>query len=242
MTGRDPWADPATQTEPGAPYAGPPPTHPPAAPPYGGGPYGWPSYGPGPYGPPAHGPAPYGPPYGYPAPWGPVPPRGATRPGQVITSAVLAFVQAAMVLIASLYVWFFASLVDVVAADSPETFTPATASALATEGRVLALVQLVSAILLVLAGTLALSRRTRPIWRLLVVAHAVQVLLSVYWAVRLVMLVDEPAGSGAEGPLIMLTLVFAAAPLVGLGMVLLGAGRRWFDATNATPLPTAAQA
>ncbi len=105
--GRSPWADPDTPTEPGEPYAGPPPTspYPPAG--YSGVPYGYPDrppYGyPAPYGhpgPSGH-PAPYGfPPYGYPAPYGypgpwPAPAsRAPRRPGQVVTAAVLAFVQA----------------------------------------------------------------------------------------------------------------------------------------------------
>ena len=69
--------------------------------------------------------------------------------------------------------------------------------ALATEGTTLAIVQLVSFVLLVVGGVRALNARTRAAWRLLVVAHAVQVVLSVYWAVRLVMLLDEAPGRTA---------------------------------------------
>ncbi|TFV64268.1 hypothetical protein E4P40_27095, partial [Blastococcus sp. CT_GayMR20] len=143
----NPWADPSTPTEPGPPYSGPPGTTPPPS-------YGSP-YGPPVYGPPAYGAGPYGSPYppqpyGYPAQWyAPPPPR---RPGQLITAAVLAFVQSAMVLIASLYVWFFASLADFVVQESQGGFSPATADALATEGTVVAIVQLVSCALLVGAG------------------------------------------------------------------------------------------
>ena len=72
----------------------------------------------------------------------------------MITAAVLAFVQAAMVLIASLYVWFAASIVDVVTADAPGSLDAETAQGLATEGTVLAIVQVLSAALLVGAGVI----------------------------------------------------------------------------------------
>jgi hypothetical protein len=215
----DPWADPSTPTEPGAPYTGPPPTAP-----VPGGSYGQypPPYGyPGPHG----YPAPYGQPHG--APWGP-PPQKPRRPGQVITSAVLAFVQAGVVLIASLYVWFFASLADVAAAEAGAANTSRTMQALATEGTVLAVVQLVSAVLLVVAGIAALNRRTGLAWLLLLGAHAVQVVLAVYWTVRMLVVLGDVPGPGAEESFVAFTLFFAAAPLVGLGLVVGGPGRRWF--------------
>jgi hypothetical protein len=236
----NPWADPSTPTEPGEPYTGPP-----TGTPYGlagqPAPYGWPGqpgYG---YGPPApHGygpPAPYGygypPPYGYPgaphpAGWWPVPQR-PRRPGQVITSAVLAFVQAGLVVFASLYVWFFASILDL-AADEPGF--PSAADGVATEGTVLAIVQLVSSALLVWAGIWALTRRTRPAWQLLLGAHAVQIGLTVYWAVRLSTLFSEVPGPDPGGAFVAFTLLFAAAPLVGLALVAGGPGKRWFDAES----------
>jgi hypothetical protein len=153
-------------------------------------------------------------------------PLALRRPGQVITSAVLAFVQAAVVLIATLYLYFFISIIDMVAADAPpEAFEPGEARALATEGTVLSIVQLVSVVLLIVAA-----------WLLLVGAHVVQVLLAVYWAVRLSALVSQSPGSGGEGVLVGFSLFFAVGPVVGLGMVLLGPGRRWFqDATRAAP-------
>jgi hypothetical protein len=209
-----PWADPATPTQPGPPYDGPPPTAPaPAAP-------GW-------Y--PASYPVAYGYPgqYGHPGPWGP-PPRGPQRPGQVITAAVLAFVQAGVVLVASLYVWFFASLLDLTV-GTPGGVPSARAGALATEGTVLAVVQLVSAVLLVVAGIRALSSRSRGAWLLMVGALAVQLVLAAYWAVRLVTLMDDMPGPEPSGALGAVTIFFAVAPVVGLGMVLVGPGRRWFE-------------
>jgi hypothetical protein len=207
----NPWADPATPTEPGAPYQGPPPT----APAYG---YPPPQGYPAPYGyPPPYGPPGYGPP-----PW--APPRAPQRPGQVITSAVLAFVQALLVLVASLYLWFFASIFDVAIEQSRGAYTSATAEALASEGVALAGVQLLSAVLLAVAGGVALTRRSRRTWVLLLGAHAVQVVLAVYWVVRV-------TGVGGEGVAVF-ALLFAAAPLVGLGMIAAGPGRRWFDGAS----------
>jgi hypothetical protein len=222
-TGRDPWADPETPTEPGQPYAGPPATAPPG--------YGWTPPG---YGVPGYAPSGYpvaG--YGYPPGW-PGAPSRPRRPGQVIASAVLAFVQSAMVLIASLYVWFFASLVDVITADVPGTLDTDTAQGLATEGTVLAVVQLASAILLITAGVMALNSRSRRSWVILLVAHGVQIALSIYWLVRLSQLGAEVSGSDPSQALLVLAFFFLAGPCVGLGLVVVGAGRRWFgDAAQA---------
>jgi hypothetical protein len=221
---RDPWADPATPTEPGAPYAGPPITGPPPAAP-GWAPPGYGNqYGPGyPYGAP---PAP-----GYPAPypaWGwPVPPAPPRKPGQVIAAAVLSFVQAALVLVASLYVFLFASVAEI-AAGAPG-FSASRTEELAAEGQILATVQLASAIALVVAGIMALSRRTHAAWLLLVVTSAVQVLLALYWMVRLTGLVGDGVDSG--GALAASAMFFLAGPAVALGLVLTGAGRRWFAET-----------
>lgn len=210
--GGNPWADPSTPTVPGAPYAGPPPTLPQAAAPS---PYG---YGhPQPYGPPA-----WGTPYGY-----PLPPRPPQRPGQVITAAVLAFAQSVVVLIASVYVWFFASVADVALA-STDDLPSSTLASLATEASVLAVVQLVSAVLLIGSGVWALNSRSRGAGLLLVAALAVQVVLAAYWLVRLQ---SEIAGYEVDGSIVGLSLFFATGPLVGLGMLLIGPGRRWFDGT-----------
>jgi hypothetical protein len=212
------------------PYAGPPATAPPGAtwaPPA----YGAPAYPPYGYPPPGYPP----PGYGYPPPW-PVPAPGARRPGQVITSAVLAFVQAAMVIIASLYLWFFASLVTVATNGAPGSFD---AEGLATEGTVLAGVQVLSAVLLITAGVLALNRRGPGTWRLLLAAHAVQIVLALYWWIRLVTLADDFSDDGVDGLLLGSTLFFVAGPAVGLGLLLAGASRRWFAAGRG-PGPTAA--
>ncbi len=209
MNAVNPWADPATPTQPGPPYQGPPPTAPPVGspPPYG---YGYPA------------------PHGYPGPWGPVPPRGPQRPGSVITSAVLAFVQAAVVLVASLYLWFFTSVIGFAAQDNPAIFASSRMEQLTHEATVLAIVQLLSVVLLVVAGIRALSSRTGTAWLLAVSAHGAQVVLALYWAVRLTTFTSDLGGAGGGTPAAF-TIFFAAAPAVGLGLLLFGGGRRWFD-------------
>jgi hypothetical protein len=164
--------------------------------------------------------------YGYPPPW-PLAPRAPRRPGQVIASAVLAFVQAAMVIIASLYVYFFASLLTVATSGTP---LGVDAGGLATEGTIVAAVQVLSAVLLVTAGVMALNRNSRTTWFLLIAAHAVQIVLAVYWLARLVSLAEDVPGPDADAVLPAFTLFFAAGPIVGLALVLLGSGRTWFAA------------
>jgi hypothetical protein len=233
----NPWADP--NRPPAEPYAGPPPTAPPAAPPV-----PTPHQGPGPYGPPPYGPYPpaYGPPgawgrpYGAPVPWAPGPygppwaPSGPRMPAQVVTAAVLAFVQGVLVLVASLYVWFFASVADVASSGRPDVYTPA-ARRLATEGTVLAVVQLVSVGLLVAGALLALNRRTRTAYRLLAGAHVLQVVLALYWAGRLLAVLGDLPGADGEGAFAAFSLFFLAGPAVALGLLLSTAARRWFTAT-----------
>ncbi len=151
-----PWSDPATETEPGAPYAGPPPTLP--------------------YRTPA---VPHAAPW--PQPWPPAPAR-PQRPAQVIAAAVLVLVQAAGVALASAYLQLLGSVFSM-AADEPGF--PADAAALAAEAGVLAVVQLVSVVVLVVAGVLALTSR-RPLARwALGAACALQLALAGYWAARL---------------------------------------------------------
>jgi hypothetical protein len=221
--GFEAWADPATPTQPGAPYAGPPPT----APPY-----------PGTY-------APYGyaaPPYGHGQPyaaWPPGPPspwaaRGPQRPGQALAASVLAFVQTGLVLVASLYLWFFASVADAAFSGFGGVDASTTVRGLASEGATLALVQLLSAGLLVAGGVTALNRRTPGARLLLLAAHAVQMALAAYWTVRLLMLLGDVPGDDPASPVLIVTLFFAAGPAVALGLLLTGPGRRWFDGTPRT--------
>ena len=234
----DPWSDP---TKPVEPYPGPPQTAP-QQPPYGQPPYGQPPYGQPPYGQPPYGQQPYSQPWAQPQwgrpQWVPGPydpawgrPPVPRTPAQVITAAVLAFVQAVVVLIASLYVWFFASIADIASSGRPDVYTSETARQLATEGTVLAVVQLFSVALLVVGGVLALNRRTPTAYRLLAGAHVVQVVLALYWAGRLLDVLGGLPGAEGEGSLAAFSLFFLVGPVVSLGLLLSGAARRWFTAT-----------
>ncbi|HJX42970.1 MAG TPA: hypothetical protein VJ352_04785 [Geodermatophilus sp.] len=202
-----PWSDPATGTEPVA-YAGPPayPTSPPPG--YAAPGYGW-----------APQPAPYWPAYGPPVPARP------RRPGQVVASAVLAFVQAAVVALSSAYLLLLASTFGLL---SSELGGDTEAESLVTEAVVLTVLQLLSAIALVVGGVMVLNRRSRPSWLTLLVALAVQLALALYWAVRLSTLdglTEDVLGPAAV--LLVGVLFFAAAPAVGLGLLLTGTARRW---------------
>ncbi|MGY1689636.1 hypothetical protein [Geodermatophilus sp. SYSU D01105] len=208
---RSPWSDPATETEPGAPYAGPPPTAPAWTPQYG----APPAYG----ALPAHGwPAPYG------TPWA-VPPRGPRRPGQVVAAAVLAFVQAGVVALASAYVFLLASVFTLA---EGEVGFPADAGALATEATTVAGVQLASVVALVVAGVLALNRRSAAARWTLVAALAVQVALAAYWWLRLEGLSGAAIGSGPSAVVLVGILCFAAPPAVALGLANSRPARVWF--------------
>ena len=193
------------------PYGGPPATRP--------GPYP-----PNPY---AQYQYPYGQnPYWYPGPWGPPPPRGAGMPGQVITAAVLSFVQAGLVVFATLYLWMLLSIAGIATRRAPT----ALGDSLVTEGTVLAVVQAISVVVLILAGVGALTRRSRAAWLLLLGAHGLQVVLAVYWAVRLEAVLGAVPDPPPTGAFAAFTVFFAAAPLVAIGLVALGPGRRWFGA------------
>jgi uncharacterized membrane protein len=155
-----------------------------------------------------------------------MPPQGPRRPGQVVAAAVLAFVQAALVLVASIYVFMLATVLGF--ASDQSLRVPADVARLATEGRVLAIVQLVSAVLLVVAGVLALGRPRRQVWYLLLAALGLQLALAVYWAVRLGTVLGDVPGPDPSSAFLTMSLFFAAPPAVALGLVLLGPGRRWF--------------
>jgi magnesium-transporting ATPase (P-type) len=211
---RSPWSDPATETEPVA-WAGPPVyPAPPGSPAPG---YGW-------------APSPYWPAYGPPVPARP------RRPGQLVAAAVLAFVQAAVVTLTSAYLLLLASTFGVLASGSagdPE------AESLVTEAVVVTVVQLLSAIALVVGGVVVLHRRSRPSWLTLLVAFAVQLALALYWVLRLATLdgsTDDVLRPAAV--LVVGVLFFAAAPAVGLGLLLTGTVRRW--ATGEEPAGGAA--
>jgi magnesium-transporting ATPase (P-type) len=139
---------------------------------------------------------------------------------------VLAFVQTAIALIGTLYTYMLSALVGLGANQSAEFGSPGVRS-LASEGTVLALVQLAAVVPLVAGGILVLTRRSRAAWLTLLVAFAIQVLIALYWMFRLSGVIGQ-GFDAATGPLAAFTLVFAAAPLVGVGLLLSGPARRWF--------------
>ncbi|WP_448608010.1 hypothetical protein [Geodermatophilus sp. URMC 60] len=138
----------------------------------------------------------------------------------MIAAAVLAFVQAAGVALASAYVQLLGTVFTMA---SGEPGFPGDAAALAAEAGVLAVVQLVSVVVLVAAGVLALTSR-RPLARwTLGVASALQLALAAYWAARLLGAFDSTSGL-----LLFLVLCFAAAPAAALGLSSGRPARAWF--------------
>jgi len=206
-----PWSDPETVTYTGPPVSAPPQQHPwapPAA--------GWP-------------PAPYWPAYGPPVPARP------RRPGQVVAAAVLAFVQAVGVALTSAYLLLLASTFGLL---STEFGGDSETDAFIDEAVVLTVVQLLSAVALVVGGILVLNRRARSSWTTLVVAFGVQLALALYWVVRLSTLggfSEDVVGPAAV--LVVGVLFFTAAPGVGVGLLLAGAVRRWSAGADAPARP-----
>jgi hypothetical protein len=138
----------------------------------------------------------------------------------VIAAAVLAFVQAAGVALATAYLQLLGTVFSMAAG---EPGFPADGAALAAEASVLSLVQLASVVLLLTAGVLGLVSR-RPVARwTMVAAFALQLSLAAYWAARLLSVLDQGAGVLAA-----LVLGFAAAPAVALGLAVGRPARAWF--------------
>jgi hypothetical protein len=156
-----------------------------------------------------------------------MPPSGPRRPGQVVAAAVLSFVQGGLVLLASVYVFFFASIARVAVLDATGSSASGTVDDLASEGNALALIQVLSVVALIVGGVLALGRRRAALW-VLVGALGAQVVLAVYWAVRLNAIGDELPGPDPASAFTWFSVLFAAMPLVALGLLLIGPGRAWF--------------
>jgi hypothetical protein len=149
----------------------------------------------------------------------------------VTGAAVLSFVQFGLVLLGTVYLFFVAALVGSLS-GVPDAQLPAGTEGLAVEGMALAGLQLAADVVLLVAAVRALRSRTRGTWRWFVGALAAHVVLAGYWFVRLQVLRGAVPGdaAGALAGLSVWTVLFAALPLVALGLVVLGAGRRWFDA------------
>jgi hypothetical protein len=138
---------------------------------------------------------------------------------------VLAFVQAGVVAVASVYVFLLLSFARI--ATSEGGVPPLGVDPLVSEGTVLGWLQLVSVVLLVAGGVLALgNRHRRPAWLVLGAAFIAQIVLALYWGVRLASLGGAP-GDPLHG-FAWFALLFAAMPVVGLALIVLGPGRQWF--------------
>jgi hypothetical protein len=146
---------------------------------------------------------------------------------------VLSFVQAGLVTVASLYVLVLAAVAG--AALAAEAALPVELRQIATEARVLAVLQAVSVVLLVMAGVLALVRRHASSLWLLVGAQGVQVLLAGYWALRLTSLGHDVPGPDPLAALAAGALVFAAAPVTAAALALTPGARRWLLGDRPSP-------
>jgi hypothetical protein len=153
-----------------------------------------------------------------------VPPAGPRRPGQLIAAAVLAFVQAGVVTLASAYVFLLASVFTL--ADG-EAGLSGDGEALAAEATTLAAVQVVSVVALVVGGIMVLSRRSPVARWTLLAALGLQVVLAVYWGVRLFALLEETVGPDPSAALLFGVFCFAVAPAVALGLLVSRAVREW---------------
>jgi hypothetical protein len=116
------------------------------------------------------------------------------------------------------------------AAGVPDAGLPALARGIAVEGAVLAGVQVLALVLLLVAAIRALRLRSAGARTLLVAALGGHAALALYWLVRLSVLAGRlPSDAGtALGAVRGYVLLFAALPLVALGLVVLGPARRWF--------------
>jgi hypothetical protein len=141
---------------------------------------------------------------------------------------VLSFVQAGLVLFATLYLWMLVSLGRLAAQT---LHAPSGAGPMVAEGTVLAIVQVVSVVALLAAGGLTLNRRSRLAWVVVVVASVVQVALAGYWATRLPALLGNLDSGASDNGVAVFAVLFAAAPLVTVGLVVFRPGRSWFDGT-----------
>ncbi|MBA3368860.1 MAG: hypothetical protein H0T99_09390 [Geodermatophilaceae bacterium] len=167
-----------------------------------------PGYGPGPGQVPNPGyQAPYGyPQYGYPMQRGPVRPGGATA------SAVLMFIQAALTLISTFYVLFFASL-----AGSASAAGVSEADSYETEFTIIGILQLISVGLLIFGGVQLLGGNANG--RVLtIVACGVQLAFVIYWMVRIGSLPDFDVDGSTF--FFVVPLMYAVLPLVALPLAL----------------------
>lgn len=151
----------------------------------------------------------YPPPYGYP-PYGYQMPRGPVRPGGATAAAVLMFIQAAVVIVSTLYVLIGAS-----ALGFAGSYGEPSGNSLGTEFTVIGILQLVSAGALIFGGVQLLSGSSRV---LAIVACGVQLVFVVYWMVRIGTIADF--SSDNDPVFFVVPLMYAVLPGVALPLSL----------------------
>lgn len=151
-------------------------------------------YPPPAYGQPSYGAPQYGAPYGM--------PTGPQRPGAALAAAVLAYIQAGLVLICS--------------------FVVLAAGAAAAEPLVIGIIQLVSVGLLVFGGVQLTGGSGRM---LMVIANAVQLVLVIYYLIRFAPVSDVLDLDG--GGLFVIPLIFGVMPAIALGLTFTAAVTRF---------------
>lgn len=166
-------------------------------PPAGQQPYGQPSY-PQPGYPPQ-----YGTPYGV--------PTGPQRPGAALAAAVLSYIQAGIVLLAS--------------------FVILAAASAATEALLLGILQLISVGLLIFGAVQITSGSGRT---LLVIASALQLGLVVYYLIRFSNFASDIDLNQDSGVVVVVPLFFAVMPAVALVLALNGMVGQYVSAKKAT--------
>jgi len=166
------------------------------------------------YAPAQHGYAPnpgYPGPYGYPQ-YGYQLQQGPVRPGAATASAVLMFIQAAVTLISTFYVLFFASL-----AGSASAAGVSEADSYESEFTIIGILQLISVGLLIFGGVQLLGGSANG--RVLtIVACGVQLAFVLYWMIRIGSLPEFDTEGFAF--FFVVPLMYAVLPLVALPLAL----------------------
>ncbi|MGI8721586.1 MAG: hypothetical protein ACR2JG_05105, partial [Geodermatophilaceae bacterium] len=130
------------------------------------------------------------------------------RPGGATASAVLMFIQAALTLISTFYVLFFASLAgSASAAGVPEADT------YETEFTIIGILQLISVGLLIFGGVQLLGGSANG-RELAIAACGIQLAFAVYWMIRIGSLPDF-TGDGSTF-FFVVPLMYTVLPLVAL--------------------------
>jgi hypothetical protein len=159
---------------------------------------------------PAYGQPAYGPPPGYPPGYGDYPPAPVAnrRPGAVTAAAVLAFVQAGLVIVAGIVLLSGGtSMIDY----------GGQVSGLGTEWTIVAIITIICGGV-ILAGGVQLFKGKAA---LVVIGSALSLLISVYWVIRI------SSFDVNIGPALVWPLIFAVLPVITLALALGSSSKAW---------------